>query len=205
MAMWSYPHTFAKGQAIMDKTCKRCNTLKPLTEFYKDKASPDGRFLWCKECSKAYQKSWLGRNNERRQRYWDTARERMRRRYQTDEAHRERVKQRVREWRAKVGPQKIAEIQRKQRLHREYDLTQEQYEEMAALQGHRCAVCHKKKKLMIDHDHETKLVRGLLCSSCNRAIGALGDRLDLVYRAIGYLKRHERYTAIEEGVKPNGS
>jgi hypothetical protein len=39
-------------------------------------------------------------------------------------------------------------------------------------QDDRCAVCGTKRgSLMVDHDHETALVRGLLCGTCNTREG----------------------------------
>lgn len=39
-------------------------------------------------------------------------------------------------------------------------------------QAERCAVCdEKRKRLFVDHDHETGWVRGLLCNGCNSSEG----------------------------------
>lgn len=58
-------------------------------------------------------------------------------------------------------------------LRRRYGVTPEQYEELEAQQGGLCAMCDKPnwRPLVIDHSHETGLVRGLLCDSCNRLLG----------------------------------
>jgi hypothetical protein len=42
--------------------------------------------------------------------------------------------------------------------------------------------------LAVDHDHETKHVRGLLCANCNTALGKFHDNPDLLYRAADYLR-----------------
>ena len=36
------------------KTCSKCNTEKPLTEFVKNKARKDGVSVYCKPCTKEY-------------------------------------------------------------------------------------------------------------------------------------------------------
>lgn len=56
-----------------------------------------------------------------------------------------------------------------------------------------CAVCGKPeqgRRLNIDHDHVTGLVRGLLCRKCNAGIGLLGDTPEGVEAALEYLRRH---------------
>lgn len=57
-----------------------------------------------------------------------------------------------------------------------YGLGPGDYERLLQAQGGRCAVtgCRatgKSKRLAVDHDHKTGEVRGILCSSHNRAIG----------------------------------
>jgi hypothetical protein len=41
-------------------------------------------------------------------------------------------------------------------------------------QGDRCAICGARSGLVIDHDHATGYVRGLLCPSCNVREGFAG-------------------------------
>lgn len=43
------------------------------------------------------------------------------------------------------------------------------------------------RDLAVDHDHETGLVRGLLCRRCNQAIGLLNEDRNLLQRMIGYI------------------
>lgn len=45
-------------------------------------------------------------------------------------------------------------------------------ESLRAYQGGLCAICEEVKPLVVDHDHDTMLVRGLLCSRCNTSEGA---------------------------------
>lgn len=42
--------------------------------------------------------------------------------------------------------------------------------------------------LAVDHDHETGKVRGLLCKSCNLAIGKFKESVEIVRRALAYLE-----------------
>jgi hypothetical protein len=87
-------------------------------------------------------------------------------------------------------------VNRKVRLAK-YGLTHTSYARLAKQQNYRCAVCgsvprpHSAKRgerqLHIDHDHATGLVRGLLCASCNSAIGFLKDSPDIAHAVVVYL------------------
>ena len=58
-----------------------------------------------------------------------------------------------------------------------------------AKQHHQCAVCLAPDPVCVDHDHETGVARGMLCQTCNRAIGLLHDDIDTLVRAQEYLCR----------------
>jgi hypothetical protein len=50
-----------------------------------------------------------------------------------------------------------------------------------------CGVTADKARMCIDHCHETKKVRGLLCHSCNTALGLLKDNVQNILRLSQYL------------------
>jgi len=55
-----------------------------------------------------------------------------------------------------------------------YGLTLTEYDALIVAQGGCCAICEKPSiKLVVDHNHKTGRVRGLLCGLCNTAIGIL--------------------------------
>ena len=46
------------------------------------------------------------------------------------------------------------------------------------------------KRLYVDHCHKTGKIRGLLCNSCNTALGLLKDDISLFKRSIDYLNKN---------------
>lgn len=82
---------------------------------------------------------------------------------------------------------------RKDQLRRRYGITMEEAEAIYSSTDE-CHICGgppdtKRHYLNIDHCHETGVIRGLLCSPCNRAIGLLQDNPDLLRKAASYLER----------------
>lgn len=49
-----------------------------------------------------------------------------------------------------------------------------------------CYICGTKTKLVIDHNHNTKKVRKMLCSSCNLGLGKFGEHPKLLRAAAAY-------------------
>ena len=97
---------------------------------------------------------------------------------------------------AKANPEKEAANKRRIDLKRRYGITVEQYDEMLAEQGGRCACCGTDTPggngWQVDHCHDSDELRGILCHSCNVGIGHLGDNVDGVWQAMLYLVKHER-------------
>lgn len=74
-----------------------------------------------------------------------------------------------------------------------YGITLQDYADMERAQEYRCAICHclrTDNSLVVDHDHATNMVRGLLCDKCNLALGSFGDSEENLFNAIGYLRAH---------------
>lgn len=88
-------------------------------------------------------------------------------------------------------------VRRNGHLRTKYGITIDQYEELAARQEGRCAICRRLPEegamrkpgrlgpvLSVDHDHACcpdtahscgKCVRGLLCGKCNRMLGFIEE------------------------------
>ena len=90
-----------------------------------------------------------------------------------------------------------------------YDFTREDYENLLAWQKGRCYICQqvpKSRRLAVDHDHRTMLVRGLLCASdewgCNMTLRRLLNSPAMARRALEYVTKTplERMQAGEEPV-----
>lgn len=78
-------------------------------------------------------------------------------------------------------------------LMKTYGIDATVYEMVRIVQNYSCAICgvHEseapRKRLFIDHCHETGNARGLLCHRCNTGIGMMRDSQSVVARAADYL------------------
>jgi hypothetical protein len=93
---------------------------------------------------------------------------------------------------APVRRDRDREYYHKHWMQYKYKISWEAYQEMLEAQGHVCAICEQvptnKLGFHIDHDHNTGVVRGLLCHGCNTGIGALQEDPKLLQRAAEYLE-----------------
>lgn len=67
-----------------------------------------------------------------------------------------------------------------------------------------CDVCKQKvHRLVVDHDHRTGIVRGLVCGPCNTGIGCFQDSQAIAKSAAAYLERaHEATLAWLKSLPP---
>lgn len=147
------------------KTCTRCQLEKPLDEFGSDKQRVDGLSIYCRECIRERGRESYARN---------AASKRSRSREQ--------------------GPRcRTAK----------YGISASEYERILAQQGGTCATCDatpksaraQGKRLAVDHDHSCcpsgtscgRCIRGLICASCNWALGQVSDDPEILWRLIAYV------------------
>lgn len=151
------------------KVCSQCGIEKAFSEFRKRAACRDGYRTECKECQSTYNKGSYERNKNA-----ILARQKSYR-----EANKEAVAAYKKSYR---------------RLYR-YSVTDDQYNEMLEEQKGCCAICGTSlsSKTHIDHNHKTGVVRGLLCSSCNTSLGGFKDSIEVLSKAIEYLKSRGSY------------
>lgn len=78
-------------------------------------------------------------------------------------------------------------------LSTRFGLTTEEYDRILASQNGTCAICAEPnsidRRLAVDHNHETGVVRGILCHACNLGLGFFRDSPERMHSAIEYLKR----------------
>jgi len=143
----------------MTKICTVCNLELRKEAFYNCKATKDGKSYRCKSCDR------VCANNYKKTQYL-----------------------------------KHRELRRKVQRKSKYGLTEDGFDELLKSQDGLCAICnvvldqgwtrqHKPNKLVVDHNHKTGEVRGLLCTMCNKGIGLLKDDPAILERALGYLNR----------------
>jgi hypothetical protein len=165
-----------------DKLCRRCKRTKPLDGFSRNKRAKDGLQTYCKVCTNA-----LTMERYRRDPAPYAAR---------NAAYQKRVgrpyaqaqKRASRRYRAKPD----TKLRDRERWLRRYGITLDDYTSMHQKQGGCCAVCgvseiEHGKPLVVDHEHTTGRVRGLLCHKCNIGLGLFGDDIFRLQRAINYL------------------
>ncbi len=93
------------------------------------------------------------------------------------------------------------ERRRRYLLKEKYNMTIEDYENLSFQQENVCAICGNKETnytsnpqvthLAVDHDHLSGRIRGLLCAQCNQAIGKFRHDINLLQKAIDYLKGYK--------------
>lgn len=91
----------------------------------------------------------------------------------------------------------LAEKKAKNVLHQKkakYGLTEEEYKKLFASQNNKCAICgcefNENNKGFVDHSHINNEVRGLLCTKCNTLLGMANDNIEVLEKAIQYLKEN---------------
>jgi hypothetical protein len=106
-------------------------------------------------------------------------RDKMREQYHSDPEIRARRLASSRKWHRAYYARTI-DYQRECRYQKKYGISRAQYDTLLAKQDGKCALCRCPpklgKKLVVDHNHKTGMVRGLLCDGCNRALGLVEAR-----------------------------
>lgn len=151
---------------------------------------PDGRQTYCREC-------FAARYRERRERDGHMVRP-----ADVPDGHKycrgcRRVK-RLSEWAPRRAGtdgyafrcrECISRRDRQRHLVASYGLDEAAVALLLESQGGLCAICQLRRAIHVDHDHATGAVRGMLCFSCNAALGHFRDDPAVLRRAARYLER----------------
>lgn len=96
----------------------------------------------------------------------------------------------------KKDPERYKEKSRNQKSYKRHGITEDQYNQLISLHNGMCHLCLSRPATVIDHDHNCcnhrscgKCVRGVLCTSCNTAIGMLKENLETIHRIEEYVSR----------------
>ncbi len=111
------------------------------------------------------------------------------------------VKERIKKYYKKPKvKERIQKYNSKHKIKRKYDqlrinynLNIQQYNKMVHKQKGICPICKKDygDKLGVDHNHETKEIRGLLCRRCNLLLGQSDEDINLLKNMIKYIKKYD--------------
>lgn len=164
-----------------EKRCPACGEVKARTaEFWhRHRSTPDGLAAYCKPCLTTKVRDYQDRNRE---------------------AVRERARSRRR---ARAGSEELRRMDRDAHLRR-IGFTAAEADEMLAAQGGICAVCGtddprgRHATFVVDHDHESGAVRGMLCNACNIGLGKFRDDPDVLVAAAAYLLQTRSVLSFEQ-------
>lgn len=153
-----------------EKTCSTCGIIKPMSDYHRHAAAPDGRRAECKDCGLAKRAS-----GPKRQRPGVAPERRGKRGPIPGPPDPDRA---LRTW-----------------LRNEYGITLDEYNAMHDAQGGLCLICKepcdRHARLSVDHSHTTGKIRGLLCDRCNKVLGLFRDDPATLRTAAIYLRTAE--------------
>lgn len=149
------------------KTCSKCKKEKELSEFYKHKRKKDGYSDYCKECDKEYCKKFRNENKEHLKQY-----------------KKKHYKDNIQDY-------------KNNSLKNLYGVTIEEYNSMFDEINGICPGCgeqifntiNSENPAVVDHNHKTGLVRGLLCGRCNSLLGFAKDNATTLENLTNYLRK----------------
>lgn len=156
------------------RPCRNCKANKTVDLFPAAPENVGGSSYECSECFQARHARWRDDNR----------------------GHvRSEGRKTMRKFASKLEKGVQAARVRKSRLKVKYGLTEEDVASMRLAQSGRCLICSIEfgktswgyDAANIDHNHRTGMVRGLLCTKCNRGLGLFCDDPRLLAKAAKYL------------------
>jgi hypothetical protein len=161
------------------KVCSECEETKALADYPPDNRRKDKHGSKCRVCSRKIREAYY-------QRYPDKEAERRLKNTAAGNA-----------WYQRNRATQLTRI-KWYRIQKLYSLTFEQYMALLKDQGGRCSICRSDDPgrgngyFLVDHDHETGHIRGLLCHTCNLGLGLFGDDPRRMREAAKYVERYRQ-------------
>ncbi|MEH0632503.1 MULTISPECIES: endonuclease domain-containing protein [Streptomyces] len=178
----------------VEKRCGRCGRVLPVTAFAKDRNRSDGLQVRCRECVAEYSATHYRRRREAmgkpvREKVDVPAGHKLCRTCGEVKPHSEWHRNATASDGLSTRCKACRAVQGRQgHLKRQYGITEVERDELIASQGGVCCICLAALPVHVDHCHETGRVRGVLCFSCNAALGQFKDRPDVIRRAATYVE-----------------
>lgn len=176
------------------KQCTGCKRDLPVSAFARDSNRRDGLQVRCRECVAEYSAAHSRRRREAmgkpvREKVEVPAGHKLCRTCGEIKPHSEWHRNATASDGLSTRCKACRAIQGRERhLQRQYGITEAERDELIASQGGVCCICLSALPAHVDHCHETGRVRGVLCFSCNAALGQFKDRPDVIRRAATYVE-----------------
>ena len=180
--------------AVDPRACSACGRWKPLSAYHCTGKTKLGHPIYKRKCRACRSEA---RRSER-QADLSAARALDRERYHTkrkqDPNRKERTRNAARRARSSNPARFLEAGWRAQGIQ---GFSYPDYLLLLAQQNGGCRICRRVTlPLHVDHSHASGRVRGLLCGSCNRALGQFQEDPVRLTAALGYLQLHEVYDRI---------
>lgn len=183
-------------QYMQTKTCRVCQQEKKAEEFYRSPVYKDGLVPKCKDCIREYDKELCGRPRDTPTEkvccrcHKTKSRDAFHARTRNRDGLRSECKDCTRTQEHSYR-HRHPHIEYLRKVKATYGLTEDAYLALVAQHNGRCPVCKQDHDLVVDHNHVTGTVRGLLCKWCNIGLGSFGDNPERLRAAAEYLEEHD--------------
>ena len=184
----------SRCRGTVTKKCPRCGLTRNTEEFGRNRSLRDGLSCYCKVCNRE-----IGSALYRRKREADGFLVRQRETLPPGVKRCARCREvkflsdfhRLRQQSGGYNPyckDCRSAMASDTHIKRMYGLSRVELDALIASQGGLCAICQSNRAVQVDHDHATGKIRGVLCFTCNVALGQLKDDVALFRKAIEYLE-----------------
>lgn len=198
---------------ITEKICTTCNLKRPISDFYPGKGKYNTH-SHCKYCVRERTANWrksvgVDKTREYNKRYREENPDKIKKkRKEYEKNNRQKITANMKEYRKsyniknkdviiknrKEVYQKNKDIIRNKAFFKLYGITLEDKNIMLKEQDYKCLGCNVNigngNKACTDHCHSTGKVRGLLCTTCNFAIGSANDNPTILRNLANYLEKY---------------